>query len=166
MQKADGRRRADADSRRWRISSRQAFRRVRRAYAEGREGGLQAAYADVRWRTRGIRPLLALADRMYPMTEAIELAGEMDRRIREDGLSSACAAGAERLGLDCEFVMSEATREVLTASPQAIGIGPRPVGLGHAVLDDLDISGRQQQPGVVGQFQRLAHVDQRFYRLS
>jgi hypothetical protein len=117
MQKADGRRRADADSRRWRISSRQAFRRVRRAYAEGREGGLQAAYADVRWRTRGIRPLLALADRMYPMTEAIELAGEMDRRIREDGLSSACAAGAERLGLDCEFVMSEATREVLTASP-------------------------------------------------
>ena len=102
---------------RWRVSSRQAVRHVRRAYAEGEEGGLQAAYAEVRWRTRGIRPLLAVADRMYPMTEAIELAGEMDRRIREDGLSSACAAGAERLGLDCEFVMSKATREVLTASP-------------------------------------------------
>jgi hypothetical protein len=102
---------------RWRLSSRQAVRHVRRAYAEGEEGGLQAAYADVRWRTRGMRPLLALADRMYPITELIELAGEMDRRIREDGLSGACAAGVGRLGLDCEFVMSEATREALATSP-------------------------------------------------
>jgi hypothetical protein len=117
MTKANDREHPGSVRPRWRVSSRQAVRRVRRAYAEGEEGGLQAAYADVRWRTRGMRPLLALADRMYPITELIELAGEMDRRIREDGLSDACAAGVERLGLDCDVVMSEATREVLATAP-------------------------------------------------
>jgi len=97
-----------------RLSSRQAVRRVRRAYARGETGGLQVAYADVRWRTRAIRPLLALADRVYPMTEAVHFAGEMDRRIRGDGLHDACLAGVERLGLDCDFVMTDETREILT----------------------------------------------------
>jgi 1-acyl-sn-glycerol-3-phosphate acyltransferase len=99
------------------VSSRQAFRRVRHAYVAAEEGGLQVAYEDARWRTRGIRPLLALADRLYPMTEAVSFAGEMDRRIRADGLSGACKAGAERLGLDCDFVMSDATRNVLGSAP-------------------------------------------------
>ena len=117
MRRADARHRADNEYSRWRVSSRQAFRRVRCAYAEGKEGGLQEAYADVRWRTRAIRPLLALADRLYPVTELIEFAGEIGQRIRDDGLSMACAAGAERLGLDCEFVMSDQTREILATSP-------------------------------------------------
>ena len=117
MRRADARHRADNEYSRWRVSSRQAFRRVRCAYAEGKEGGLQEAYADVRWRTRAIRPLLALADRLYPVTELIEFAGEMGQRIRDDGLSTACAAGTDRLGLDCDFVMSEATREVIATSP-------------------------------------------------
>jgi hypothetical protein len=100
-----------------RLSSRQAVRRVRRAYTAARTGGLQVAYADVRWRTRAIRPLLALADRLYPMTEAVHFAGEMDQRIRDDGLAAACSSGVERLGLDCEFVMSDATRSVLASRP-------------------------------------------------
>lgn len=103
-----------------RLSPRQAVRRVRRAYAAGGEGRLQAAYADARWQTPIIRPLLALADRLYPMTEAIHFAGEMDRRIRADGLWRACLDGAARLGLDCEIAMSESTRETLAQSPVII----------------------------------------------
>ncbi len=108
-----------------RLSPRQAVRRVRRAYAAGREGRLQTAYADARWQTPIIRPLLALADRLYPITEVIHFAGEMDRRIRADGLSAACSAGVARLGLDCEFAMSDATREILASSP-AIVYGNHP----------------------------------------
>jgi hypothetical protein len=103
-------------SRKGRVSSRQAVRRVQQAYAEAEHGGLQAAYADVRWRTRVLRSCLALADRLYPVTEAIHFAGEMDERIRKDGLPEACRGGAERLRLDCEYVMSDATREILTSS--------------------------------------------------
>lgn len=111
-----------------RLSPRQAMRRVRRAYAAGRAGRLQAAYADARWQTPIIRPLLALADRLYPMTEAIHFAGEMDRRIQADGVSAACSAGITRLGLDCEFIMSDATRQVLESSP-AIVYGNHPTML-------------------------------------
>ncbi len=106
--------------RRRHLSPRQAVRRVRRAYASGGSGRLQAAYADARWKTPIIRPFLALADRLYPMTEAIHFAGEMDKWIRTDGLVDSCLAGAERLGLDCGFVMTESTREVLATSPVVI----------------------------------------------
>jgi hypothetical protein len=99
------------------ISSRQAIRRVRDAFAERKDGGLQAAYADARSRTRGLRVVLALADRVLPITKIIQFAGEVSQGIREDGLANACAAGVRRLGLDCEFVMSEATRQVLATSP-------------------------------------------------
>ncbi len=115
-------------ARRRRLSPRQAVRRVRRAYATGMTGKLQAAYADARWQTPIIRPLLALADRLYPMTEAVHFAGEMDRRIRKDGLSEGCSAGIVQLGLDCEFVMSDATREALATSP-AIVYGNHPTML-------------------------------------
>lgn len=100
-----------------RLTSRQAVRRVRRAYAAAREGALQAAYEDVRWRTKALRSCLALADRLYPVSQAVAFAGEMDRRVRSDGLVDACRAGVDRLGLACEFVMSESTREVLASAP-------------------------------------------------
>ncbi len=104
-------------SRRERVTSRQAFRRIRHAYVAAEAGGLQVAYEDARWRTRAMRPVLAVADRLYPMTEAIGFAGEMDRRIAADGLAKACQAGADRLGLEYEVVMSDSTREALETSP-------------------------------------------------
>lgn len=100
-----------------RVSSREAIRRVRAALVACQDGELQAAYADARWRTRGFRMALALADRVVPITEMIGFAGELSRRIGEDGLAEACAASARRLGLDCEFAMSETTRQVLSTSP-------------------------------------------------
>ncbi len=100
-----------------RIRSREALRCVRDAFAECGDGDLQAAYADARWRTRGLRLGLALVDRVLPITLLIEFSGEVNQRVREQGLAEACAASTHRLGLDCEYVMSEATRKVLETSP-------------------------------------------------
>ncbi len=75
------------------------------------------AYADARWRTRGFRLALALVDHVLPITQIIAFAGEVNWRVREQGLAEACTASACRLGLDCEFVMSEAARKVLSTSP-------------------------------------------------
>lgn len=129
------------EERRRKLSSRQAVRRVRRAFAAAEEGALQAAYADVRWRTRVLRACLALADRVYPVSAAIDLAGEMDRRIRADGLSSACRAGVGALRLDYDIVMSEATRSVLASAPVIVyGNHPTlltPFLVGAAIERDL-----------------------------
>lgn len=107
------------------MSSRRALRRVRKAYVRGGEGALEMAFADVRWRTRGFRALLAAVERFYPMSGIVRFAGEVDRGIRGWGLSTGCRAAAERLGLPYEFEMPEATREVLARSP-AIVYGNHP----------------------------------------
>lgn len=102
------------------MSSRRALRRVRKAYVRGGEGALELAFADVRWRTKGLRALLATVERFYPMSGIIRFAGEVDRGIRGWGLSTGCRAAADRLGLPYEFVIPETTREVLAQSPAII----------------------------------------------
>lgn len=103
-----------------RVSSRQALWRVRDAYVQGGEGALQAAFADVRWRTRGFRALLATVERFYPMSGLIRFAGEVDRGIRAWGLSSACRTAAERLYLPYEVSIPPATRAALSENPLII----------------------------------------------
>jgi 1-acyl-sn-glycerol-3-phosphate acyltransferase len=107
------------------MSSRRALRRVRKAYVRGGEGALEMAFADVRWRTRGFRTLLAAVERFYPMSGIIRFAGEVDRGIRGWGLSVGCRAAADRLGLPYEFEIPEATRQALAQSP-AILYGNHP----------------------------------------
>ncbi len=107
------------------MSSRRALRRVRKAYVRGGEGALEMAFADVRWRTRGFRALLAAIERFYPMSGIVRFAGEVDRGIRGWGLSTGCRVAADRLGLPYEFEVPEATREVLARSP-AIVYGNHP----------------------------------------
>ncbi|MDD5263837.1 MAG: hypothetical protein PHU43_03275 [Candidatus Bipolaricaulis sp.] len=107
------------------MSSRRALRRVRKAYARGGEGALETAFADVRWRTRGFRALLATVERFYPMSGIVRFAGEVDRGIREGGLSTGCRVAADRLGLPYEFDIPEATRQVLAQAP-AILYGNHP----------------------------------------
>jgi hypothetical protein len=106
--------------RRGRISSRQALRRVRRAYAAGEEGALQAAYEDVRWRTRLFRAVLAMIERIYPMSGFVHFAGEVDRGIRADGLALTCRGAIDRLGLQCRFRISNSARDVLVHRPVII----------------------------------------------
>jgi 1-acyl-sn-glycerol-3-phosphate acyltransferase len=86
----------------------------------GEEGALQAAYEDVRWRTRTFRAILAALERVYPMSGFVKFAGEVDRGIRTTGLAPTCTWAIDRLGLQCRFAISDATRDVLDKSPVII----------------------------------------------
>ncbi len=96
-----------------RMSSRIALRRMRDAYLHGQAGDLQRAYADLRWRTRGLRLLLSLVERAYPISGMIRFAGKLSRGIQADGLAKACRVAEQRLGLQIEVDLPEATRRVL-----------------------------------------------------
>jgi len=62
-----------------------------------------------------LRVALALLERMLPITQIMEFAGEMTRRMRQQGLVAACTVSAARLGLECEFDLSDYAQKVLGA---------------------------------------------------
>ena len=100
-----------------RARSAEALRQLRRALGERRDGGLQAAYGDARWRTLWLRLVFALLELALPITQVVAFAGEVNQRIRQQGLAKASTESANRLGLECEFVFSEAAQRALTTLP-------------------------------------------------
>ncbi len=100
-----------------RITSREALERLRDAYGRAEPGALRAAYVEARQRTLGLRALLALIERVYPVGGLLAAAEVFDRHLREDGLSAGCARSFELLNAQARFLFAEGVREVVASSP-------------------------------------------------